>query len=67
MQVVMSFFGDQFANGAEIELLGIGKHLTFQEFSEDLLLNYTEEVLSNMDFQSRVTEVGTLLMDQIDK
>jgi hypothetical protein len=66
-QVVMSFFGDQLANGAETEILGIGKHLTYKDFSEDRLLNDINEVLSNKDFQTRVTEVGTVLLDQIDK
>ncbi len=58
---------DQIANGHEVERLGIGRTIAYQDITEDNLYHAINEMLTNKEYAENAIKYGALLMDQIDK
>ena len=59
--------GDQPANADYLQHAGVGEKIQFQELSEEKLYNALQKVLNNPSYKAKVTDLGSLLNDQINK
>ena len=59
--------GDQPANADYLQHAGVGEKIQFQELSEEKLYNALQKVLNDPSYKAKVTDLGSLLNDQINK
>jgi len=59
--------GDQPANAAESERLGIGLSINFRDVTEEKLSAALVALLNNPVYQQTASELGETLMDQINR
>ena len=67
LQVAIPIWGDQLANGAEIEKLGIGVNLDYKTLSEAGLLENVQKVLGQKKYQDKIDHLSEILTDEIDR
>ncbi len=58
---------DQGANGREMERLGFGRFIPYQDVNDDNLHEALTDMLSNQKYSDSAKKYGSLLMDQINK
>ena len=66
-QVAVPVSGDQPANADFLKRAGVGETILFQRLSEDKLYEAVQKVLTNPSYKAKVSDLGSLLVDQINK
>ena len=66
-QIVIPVTGDQPANAAESVRLGIGLTVHFKDVNADNLFDALQQVLNDPKFGNKAQELGTVLVDQINR
>jgi glucuronosyltransferase len=66
-QVVIPVAGDQPANGAESERLGVGISVPFRDVTEENLSSALRTVLTDPSYLKASAELGGVLVDQINR
>ena len=66
-QVAIPVNGDQPANADFMSNAGIGETIKFHSLSEENLYAAIQKVLNDPSYQEKATDLGSLLVDQIDK
>ena len=59
--------GDQPANADFMNNAGVGETIRFHHLSEENLYKAIQKVLNDPSYKDKATELGSLLVDQIDK
>ena len=59
--------GDQPANADFIQRAGVGEKIQFHQLSEEKLYDAIQKVLNDPSYKAKATDLGSLLVDQIDK
>ena len=63
----MPVSGDQPGNADFLKRAGVGETVRFQRLSEDDLYKAIQKVLNDPSYKTKVADLGSLLVDQINK
>ena len=66
-QIAVPVSGDQPSNADYLKRSGVGETIQFQRLSEDKLYDALQKVLNDPSYKAKITDLGSLLVDQIDK
>ena len=67
LQVAIPVSGDQPANADYLSKAGCGETVQFQRLSEEKLFDAIQKVLNDPSYKAKITDLGSLLVDQINK